>query len=108
MEKEKSEKAFSNWRPGAVHLTFPNGNWLSTTWARWSYSDNHEMELDLSDGKFTHMESNTCEVMFDCPEKLSKRIFKFCGENPTNGVIGYLTMEQWLRVVEMLAKPPKN
>lgn len=110
--KKQKEKAFNNWKHNAIHLTFPNGNSLSTTWAYGSYSENHGME-DLDDSvdimaKFhTFRESNTCEVMIlQAPDKLVKKIHKkFNGDG---SVIGYLTMEEWLEIVKMLSKPTQK
>lgn len=106
MTKE-TRKAFSNWRPGAVHLAFPNGNFLSTTWAHSSYSDNYNSSIEFPITEFKPMQSATCEIMFECGEKLAKKIYRLCDEEPDNSVIGWVTMEQWLKIVEWLAKEKK-
>ena len=96
------EKAFSNWKHNGVHLTFPNGNALSTVWGYCTYSDNHgDYSVDAFN-KF--MESDTVEIMIlNAPEKLTKKIqrkYDFGGDS----VKGYLTMTEWLDIVKMLSK----
>lgn len=93
-----TEKAFNNWRKNAIHLTFPNGNCLSTIWGACTYSDNHD---DLDFDKF--MESETVEInILKAPERLIKKIHKkYDGDG---SVIGYLTMSQWLEIVKLLSK----
>jgi len=100
----KIEKSFSNWRHNAIHLTFPNGNKLSTIWGVGTYSDNHDLDMKLGIDMWSKfLDSNTCEVMIqEAPEKLIKKINKkFDGDG---SVIGYLTMIQWLEIVKMLSK----
>ena len=100
---EDSKKAFSNWRMGAVHLRFPNGNWISTTWASGSYSDNYGSNRSWS-GQFVRMESDTCEIMVECPDKLHRKIWKKYGEGTDNSVLGYLNIKQWAEIVTILSK----
>ena len=102
MTHTKREKAFRNFRSNGIHLTFPNGNALSTVWGCSSYSDNHDMEVDLDNyNKF--LDSNTVEIMIlEAPDKLRKKIGKKYDFN--GDVKGYLTMEEWLDVVKMLSK----
>lgn len=100
----KKEKAFNNWQHNAIHLTFPNGNSLSTTWAYGSYSENHDMN-DIPDMKHweTFRPSDNVEIMIlKAPGKLVKKIHKKykCDDS----VIGYLNMKQWLEIVKMLSK----
>ena len=99
------EKAFNNWRHNAIHLTFPNGNCLSTTWACCSYSENHDMEdIDYDKQWETFRPSDTAEVMIlNAPEKLIKRIYKKL-DGYYGDPLGYVTMEQWLWIVKMLSK----
>lgn len=99
----KSEKAFSNWRNGAFHLNFPNGNWLSTTFSYGSYSENHDAEWPVSN-EFVRLESNSCEIMVECPEELHKKIWKKYGSDTDNLVLGYLTITQWFEIVALLSK----
>jgi hypothetical protein len=108
-EKKIKEKAFNNWKHNAIHLTFPNGNKLSTIWGYCTYSDNHDRpDLDRSINVSlpfkTFMDSNTVEIMvLKAPDKLMKRIQKKY-DFADNSVCGYLTMKQWLDVVKMLSK----
>lgn len=97
-------KAFRNWKHNAIHLTFPNGNKLSTTWACYTYSDNYEMEdiSDLSERVNTFRESDTVEIMIlECPEKLLKKIQK---KYDFEDVKGYTSMQEWLEIVKLLSK----
>ena len=100
----KKEKAFNNWQHNSIHLTFPNGNSLSTTWAYGSYSENYEM-IGITDMEHwnTFVPSNTCEIMIlKAPDKLIKKIHKkYDGDG---NVIGHLDMKQWLEIVKMLFK----
>ena len=98
------EKAFNNFKHNGIHLTFPNGNALSTIWGYCTYSDNHDMEIGYGDNYNKFFDSDTVEIMIQkAPDKLRKKIEKkydFDGDN----VKGYLTMEEWLDVVKMLSK----
>jgi hypothetical protein len=102
------EKAFNNWRHNAIHLTFPNGNAISTVWGYCTYSDNHDRpdldrSLDVSLPFNTFMDSDTAEVMIlNAPEKLIKKINKKYGGD--GSVIGYLNMKQWLEIIRLLSK----
>jgi len=101
---KNNEKAFNNWRHNAIHLTFPNGNKLSTIWGVGTYCDNYNLDRDFNVDMFsTFLDSNTCEVMIQkAPDKLIKKINKkFNGDG---SVIGYLTMSQWLEIIKMLSK----
>lgn len=102
------EKAFNNWKHNAIHLTFPNGNSLSTIWGYLTYSDNHDFISGYDDDKFTRwLPSDTVEIMIlEAPDKLRKKIEKkydFGGDT----VKGYLTMKEWLDIVKMLSKETK-
>lgn len=96
------KKAFENIKHNVVHLTFLNGNSLSTIWGAGTYSDNYDFER--TDDMKTFMGSNTVEVMImRAPDKLKKSIErKFDSEG--DGIIGHLTMEQWLYIVKRLSK----
>lgn len=102
-KKEVLEKAFSNWQNGGIHFTWPNGNWLSTTFAPGTYSDNHHPRWPMGN-EFVKMESNTCEIMFECPDKLRNRIMKKYDGDTGNSVIGYLTIQQWTEIINLLSK----
>jgi len=98
------EKAFRNFRSNGIHLTFPNGNALSTIWGYGSYSENHNMEGGVGVDNYNNfLDSDTVEIMIlKAPDKLRKKIEKkydFDGS-----VKGYLTMKEWLDVVKMLSK----
>jgi len=98
-----TEKAFNNWRHNAIHLTFPNGNSLSTTWAYGSYSDNYDMD-DVSTAEHwnTFRPSDTVEIMIlKASEELEKEIKK---KYDFEDVKGYVTMTEWLDIVRMLSE----
>lgn len=100
------EKAFKNWRAGAVHLNFPNGNHISTTWAPYSYSDNYDQrdsELVIKHGHIDPiMESDTVEIMIDCGEKLLKRLEKRFNDGYSQP-FSRLPIEDWLYIVNKVA-----
>ena len=97
------EKAFCNFRSNGIHLTFPNGNALSTIWGYCTYSDNHDMEIGYGDNYNKFLDSNTVEIMIlEAPSRLKKKIEK--KYDFEGSVKGYLTMEEWLDVVKMLSK----
>ena len=100
---EKTNKAFDNWAHNAVHLTFPNGNKISTTWGYCTYSVNHDCDDLLASVKFdSFRKSNTVEIMIlECPDKLRKKIQK---EFDFEDVAGYLSITDWLKVLNLLAK----
>lgn len=110
----KEKKTFKNWRHGAFHLNLPNGNHISTTWANYSYSDNHDNYTDLipEDRKYKSdridpaVESNTVEVMVDCSQKLLKRLEKKLNDGNSQP-FGYLNFEQWLYLVNAVSKEIK-
>ena len=105
IQREK-EKAFNNWKHNSLHLTFPNGNSLSTVWGYCTYSDNHDISDDIEgiEAFNTFMQSNTVEIMIlEAPDKLRKKIhrkYDFGGDT----VKGYLTITEWLDIVRMLSK----
>lgn len=104
MNKIKGEKIFHSWDVGRFHINFPNGNQISTVWGSGSYSDNHNDEQDF---KFPRMkktfDSDTCEIMFRCGDKLRKRILKKYNDGNMDP-IGYLIFESWLEIVNLLNK----
>ncbi|HDY68414.1 MAG TPA: hypothetical protein ENH85_11560 [Candidatus Scalindua sp.] len=99
---------FHNWKSNAFHLSFPNGNAISTTWDGGSYSDNYDKWLRADfikdkEGKLNDMPSKNVEIMFSCPDKLAKRIEKKYNDGEPQP-IGYLSVEKWLEIVNLLAK----
>jgi hypothetical protein len=108
MKKESEKlKAFNNWRHNGIHLTFPNGNSISTVWGIGSYTDNHfliEKDPDTAFGYRKFLDSDTCEIMIlKAPDKLIKKIHKKYGDGD-NSVIGYLTIKQWLEIINLISK----
>lgn len=97
-DRNNQRKAFSNHKINGVYLSFPNGNGLSTIWGAGTYSDNH----DSFDYQMVFKEgSDTCEVMPDCSSTVLELIHaKF--DQGSGSVIGYLTFEQWLEVLNIL------
>ena len=104
MKKEIKKKAFRNFKHNGIHLTFPNGNTLSTIWGYCTYSDNYDMDGGVSVDKFDKfLDSDTVEIMIrQAPDKLKKKIEK--KYDFEGNIKGYLTMEEWLEVVKMLSK----
>lgn len=103
------EKAFNNWRHNAIHLTFPNGNSLSTTWGYGSYSEGHNelnkerSAISLESAYHKFVQSDNVEIMIlEAPEKLVKKIHKKFDFD--DDVKGYVTMTEWLEIVKMLSK----
>lgn len=101
----KEEKAFNNWGHNRIHLTFPNGNAISTVWGYLTYSDNHDFVSDDHLDRFNEfMQSDTVEIMIlKAQDKLRNKIEKkydFGGDS----VKGYLTITEWLDILKMLAK----
>lgn len=68
----KREKSFNNFKHNGLHLTFPNGNFISTIFGIGSYTENHDMYTKMEE----FMDSNDVEIMFDCGDKLKKKILK--------------------------------
>lgn len=102
-ESEEIIKSFSNWKHNAIHLTFPNGNRLSTVWGVGTYSDNHNEGWDI-DSYRKFRQSDTVEIMIlNAPEKLIKKIQKKY-DFVDDSVKGYLTMTEWLDIIKMLSK----
>jgi hypothetical protein len=103
-------KAFRNHKNNGVYLAFPNGNGVSTIWGSGSYTDNHDAEILTKDGELDYQRmyrennegSMTAEVMVDCGEELARALQeKFNGAG--NTVIGYLSIMDWLEVIQRIA-----
>lgn len=110
----KKEKAFNNWSHNSIHLTFPNGNAISTIWGYLSYCDNKYLENDKAitknklngkaylDNFQRFMDCDNCEIMIlNAPDKLLKKIHK---KYDFEDVKGYTTITEWLEIVNLLAK----
>ncbi len=102
-------KSFVNHKHNGIHLKFPNGNSISTIWGRGSYTDNHDFTIGEDIAKeFSTLfpeGSNTVEIMLDTNNKrLRNRIFRRFNINPDNGVIGWLTIDDWMWVIQQLYK----
>ena len=98
-------KAFSNGKHNRVRLEFPNGNSISTIWGPGSYSDNYSIDLDDNMDTTslfnTFQESDTCEAMVDCGDKLLRRLEKrFDCVNP----FGRLSITEWLYIINAIAE----
>lgn len=107
MNKQK-EKAFYSWGAGRFHLSFPNGNKISTIFADGSYSDEYDSKKNinflLSETKESPTyNSDTCEIMFDCNDKLKRKILKKYNSGDDDP-IGYLPFNKWLKIVNLLNK----
>lgn len=99
------DKAFVNHRNNGFVLNFPNGNWLSTIWGEYSYSDNHDLDFDIEElkkGINKKLSSNTCEVMPNCSELVFKLLEATFPEEANGGIFCYLTFEKWLKMVNIL------
>jgi len=102
------EKAFCNHKINGVRLVFPNGNAISTVWGCGTYSENHDYSSGdvvkdytqpIKDG------SSTAEIMIlDAPEGVIEKIYKHQKADVQNGVIGWVTISDWLWVINQLAK----
>lgn len=101
IKEQNRTKSFDNWRHNGVKLRFPNGNEISTIWGRGSYSENKYLESYQ-----TFLGSNTVEVMISCGDRLHKRLHKkFEGDG---SVIGYLDINDWLYIVNAVARENKT
>lgn len=101
----RKEKSFSNFRANGFHLNFPNGNSISTIWGYGAYCENHFKDMGSDDviGELTKfVPSEDCEVMvLNCSDRLLKRLKKkFDADNP----FGYLSISDWLYIVNAVAK----
>lgn len=104
--KDKKEKAFNNWRHNAIHLTFSNGNSISTIWGYLTYSDNHDYKSNEDAVNYfnSFMQSDTCEIaILKAPKKLRREIEKKY-DFDEDSVKGYLNIAEWLDILNMLSK----
>lgn len=97
----KKYKSFGCHRINTFNLNFPNGNGISTVWGGGTYTEKYPDDIDWR-GEEPATYKNNVEIMIDCPEKLKKRISKYLksDENP----IGWISLDQWIKVVNMLSK----
>jgi len=112
MIKRQEEKAFYGWSVARFHMSFPNGNSLSTIWGEGSYTEEHDSDAETLHilGKTNEspvFNSDTVEIMFTCSEKLEKRILKKYNEGDCQP-IGYLEQDKWIEIVNLLNKENKN
>jgi len=102
--------AFSNWRVGAVHLTPPNGNHISTTWAPYTYSDNHDEEPEKHSVNYNRINppitSNTVEIMITCSPKLLRKLEKKHNEGYAQP-FGRVSYTGWLDIVNKVSNEIK-
>ena len=95
------KKSFENFKHNGIYLEFDNGNTISTIWGYGSYTENHDKgDFDTFDS------SKNVEIMFTCGQKLKKGILKKYNEGDGDP-IGYLTITQWLEIVNLLNKEIK-
>ena len=100
-------RAFHNWKRNAIHLSFPNGNSISTTFDWGSYSENHDKYTEIENilkRNDWDLPSDNVEIMVNCPPKLLKRIQRKYNEGSDNSVIGYLNITQWLEILNLISK----
>ena len=114
MEKETEKnykKAFFNHKINGVHLTFPNGNSVSSIWSSGSYTDNHDWEIKNAVGEVdfdklykTPLSSDTVEIMVNCkPIVLELLEAKFDEKSEGGSVFGHLTILEWLEILNILS-----
>ena len=96
--------AFNNLAHNKIHLTFPNGNAISTIWGYGSYSENQDDSSGDNYGFSDFKQSDTVEIMIlNAPDKLLNKI-KRKYDFEDGSVKGYLTMTEWLEIIKMLSK----
>jgi len=101
-KKTTTNKAFIQHKNNGFRLNFPNGNSLSTVWEATTYSDNNESAWsETENGK--KLSSNTVETMPECSDKVLKMLEEAFPEADNGGVFGYLSFDQWLEMVNILA-----
>jgi len=107
-QTRRVKKAFHGWDVARFHINFPNGNHISTVWGEGTYSECHDSTAmtDYLLKRTTErpvFDSSNVEIMFDCPKSLREYIEK--KYNDYNGQpIGYLPLNKWLEIVNLLAK----
>ena len=101
------KKAFKNFRHNGIHLTFPNGNSISTIWGVGSYTENSNTGdyEKFKEAYFMFLESNDVEIMIlNCPNKLMKKIINKYNIEDDENPIGHINITQWLEILNLLAK----
>lgn len=108
-QKKEYEKAFYNHKVNGIHLSFPNGNSLSTIWGIGSYSENHDKgfeelyDIDNFTKMYnTQMGSDNCEVMPGCSDLVKKLLDATFPEEENGSIFGNMTFEKWLKMVNIL------
>ena len=94
---ESEKKHFSSC-VNAFFLSFPNGYTISTQFGACNYGDNYD-SMDFK----TRMDSNEVEVGILKNNELVITPF-----NDGDIVIGYVTFEKWLEILEWVKKQPKE
>ena len=98
------DKAFTNHKYNGVLLKFPNGATISTIWGPGSYSEHHDDEFE-GYSTLNKNGSMTAEIMIlEAPQRVVKRIFKRLAPDSQDTVIGWVTITDWLWVINQLAK----
>ena len=87
-------KAFNNYKQNGLLLTFENGNSISTIWDNFSYSENKDRDNTT--------DSEDAEVQVHCSNELLKELQE--ERATTDSVFGYLNINEWLDIVNRVAK----
>ena len=102
------EKAFGSFDNGFT-LTFENGLVLSTRFGPGNYCDNHEMNISSLSEFMGNLFSDTVEVGVWDNAKPDSRcwvngwqevVFDVADADPYDDVRGYVTMPEWLQIVD--------
>lgn len=91
-------RSFYNHKTNGFHINFANGNSLSTIWGRGTYSDNKLRELE----PLERVGSDTCEVRPGCSTEVKEELDKMFPDNAGDSVYPYVTLEQWIDIVNYL------
>ena len=105
---KNNNSAFTIHKSNGIYLKFPNGNAISTIWTIGSYTEHHDDDNWSDFDKRMEEGSNTAEIMVNTSnEKLHKKIHAHFKNGSDDSVIGWVSITDWLWVLNQLAKEMK-
>ncbi len=94
----------NNFRHNSVSFKFSNGNGIDAIFGYGTYSDNYDLPGGGIEAWTKFSKSSTVESMFNCSERLTKKIEKKYGEQPLNRI----GIDDWLEIAILIKREKKS